>query len=156
MTRASAGKADVPQFGVELRQAFVYELGVSRRARTEADDDKPSLGVGPQAFSHDSDKNTLTVLIGGEIRFPFGEDAVAMADVKCSVFGVFSYHGQMDPEVLRVFPTREGLIILWPYLRSGIAQIAGMTGLQLPPLPTLDVVALTNAPTAEAVPLAKG
>jgi preprotein translocase subunit SecB len=138
---------NVPGFSVQLREAYVYEVSVTRRERTESEEAEPSLQAGPGAFNRDDAQHRFSVLVGGDIQFPFGDGLKAVAQVKCSVLGVFTYTGQPDEELLRVFPSREGLIILWPYLRAAVAQVAGMTGLQLPPIPTLDVMAtLGNAP----------
>ncbi len=128
-------------FSVQLVEAYLYEAQIVRRSRTAVDADEPSLNAGPRSFSHDETNSRLVVLLGAEIKFPFSGDRTAIAEVTCSVFGVFSYSGKPQEQVLQAFPGREGLIILWPYLRAYVAQIAGMTGLHLPPVPTLDVLA---------------
>lgn len=141
-------QAPAARFTVQLLQAYVYEVHVTRRERREGDADEPSLNAGPRTFNHSESDRRLVVLLAGQIAFPFSDGLNAVAEIDCSVFGTFSYDGQPTEEQLRAFPQREGTVILWPYLRACVAQIAGMTGLQLPPVPTLDVLAFTGRESA--------
>ena len=142
----SEPQGPVQGFSVQLREAYLYELSVTRRERVDTDTREASLQAGPGAHSRDDANHRFSVLVGGDIQFPFGDGLNAIAEVKCAVLGVFTYVGDPDEDLLAIFPGREGLIILWPYLRSAVAQVAGMTGLQLPPVPTLDVMATLARP----------
>lgn len=142
----SEPQGPVPGFSVQLREAFVYELSITRRERVDTDTREASLQAGPGAHSRDDANHRFSLLVGGDIQFPYGDGTSAIAEVKCAVLGVFAYVGEPNEDLLAVFPAREGLIILWPYLRAAVAQVAGMTGLQLPPVPTLDVMATLATP----------
>ncbi len=141
----------VPAFSIQMIEAFVYEASVVRRGRTADDPAEPTLEAGPRAANRVEDQPRFNVLIGASISFPFGDGLAAVAELSFSVLGVFQYTGELDKELFRVFPQREGLIMLWPYLRATAAQLGSMTGLPLPALPTLDVMATLSAAN-QAVP----
>lgn len=67
-----------------------------------------------------------------------------MADLRCSVAGIFRidepdaiYHGR--------FSSRESVVLIYPYLRASVGQVWRMSGIQVPPMPTLDTLSLLSA-----------
>ena len=138
------GPSQAPSFSVQMIDAHLYEASVGRRARTPEEPPEPTLQSGPRAVSRDDTKSQFSVLVGVDIGLPFGDELGAFAEIKFSVLGSFAYTGDLNEELFQVFPGREAVLMLWPYLRAAAAQLAGMTGLPIPVLPTLDVVAALN------------
>ena len=137
--------AQRPEFSVQLTEAYVYECSVTRRQRSPEESAEPGRVSGPRAVSREDGQPSFSVLMGAAVQLPFGEDLGFVAEFDVTVLGVFSYAGDLDDDLFRVFPEREAVVILWPYLRAAAGHLGSLTALQLPILPTLDVLRALNA-----------
>jgi hypothetical protein len=126
-------------FDVQLVGATVHEIRTSRRRRKRTDSDKPIIESWLQPHLHAGPEEGLfTVLAGADVTHVAGPRQ--MATVHCSVMGFFSYRGAVSDEMLTRFQHVESMVLLWPYLRAAVAELARMMDTDLPPLPTLDVL----------------
>jgi preprotein translocase subunit SecB len=129
-----------PGFPIQLRQAYVYEARISRRARQKGDSKNPTLDAQIQGSVPDPAGGSFNVVLGANVTMPFGaRPLLGLAEFSCSVIGRFE-HSEPLPEDLRErFCQKEALILLWPYLRGSLSELTRMAELPIPPLPTLDV-----------------
>jgi hypothetical protein len=118
---------------VRVREVFPYEFGVRRRERAQEDPEGPSVTIQDPAVQLGEDGAAFTVVIGSQTLFPFAEQA--MLEVTASVYGTFEARPNVDIDFVRAFALTSGVRVLWPYLRSAVAEIGRMVGLPLPPLP---------------------
>jgi hypothetical protein len=57
----------------------------------------------------------------------------------CSVEGDFRSTSKITERRFESFREREAFVLLWPYLRASIGELARMLEIRMPPLPVLDV-----------------
>ena len=60
-------------------------------------------------------------------------------ELSCVYSGVFASSGPLSQDEIDSMAERTTTVLLWPYLRAGVAEIARMTGVPIPQIPTLDV-----------------
>jgi hypothetical protein len=139
-------------FDIQLAGATVHEIRTSRRRRKRTDSDKPIIESWLQPhLPPGAEEGLFTVLAGADVTHAAGPRQ--MATVRCSVMGYFSYNGPVSDEMMTRFQHVESMVLLWPYLRAAVAEIARMMDSDLPPLPTLDVLKeLQREPGKEQVP----
>jgi preprotein translocase subunit SecB len=129
-----------PAFPIQLRQAYVYEAQLKRRARQRGDSRNPTLDAQIVGSSPDPAGNAFNVVLGATVRMPFGARPVlGLAEFSCSVIGRFEHSEPVPDDFKERFCQKEALILLWPYLRASMAELTRMAELPIPPLPTLDV-----------------
>jgi preprotein translocase subunit SecB len=130
-------------FPIQLRDVYLFELKTSRAETTKDSPKGPTLS--PQVRRHELSENgrKLTVWLGATVQLPF-RDGEAIATIECVSAGVFTAADALDAGPAQAFAAREGLVLLWPYLRAYIAQASTMMQLPFPPLPTLDVTRLAE------------
>lgn len=150
--RAADAQA-LPQYSVQLANAYMYEAELKRLGRPESAPDQPSLDVSVIGHQIDASAHEIHVVIQAKVDFPFQEGA-ALAQVTCSVLGQFRSHAQLEPLFAEAFAQREAVLLLYPYLRSAVGELARMSFLEFPPLPTIDVLAMIaqGAATETSVP----
>lgn len=145
---ARTRRPKVPQgplrpFQVQLVGISVEEIRTSRRRRKATDSEKPRIEswLSPHPTAS-QDVGAFRVLAGAEVVHVTGRQA---ATVRCIVAGYFAYEGDVDARLLTRFQHREAMVLLWPYVRTAVAQVGQMMDLGLPPLPTLDVMGVLSA-----------
>lgn len=99
------------------------------------------------------DVGGFTVLAGADVTHAWARQC---ATIRCVVTGYFSYEGEVDPELLARFQHREAMVLLWPYVRAAVGEIGRMMDIELPPLPTLDVLEVLSGPAEEPEASANG
>ena len=143
--------AELPRFSTQLLDAYLYEATVSRREKKAEDGAQPVLNATMAAPEVSPDSTSFSQLIGVTVAVPFNEGA-AILEMKCVYNGVFaSSLGPMTPDQIKEMASRTTTVLLWPYLRAGVAQLGQMTAVPIPQIPTLDV-ATFMATAAEAAP----
>ncbi|HVA85949.1 MAG TPA: protein-export chaperone SecB [Candidatus Saccharimonadales bacterium] len=145
-----ATESSLPRFAIQLIDAYLYDGQVRRSPlRDWAGEPPGSLTVKIEERSVNEERSQVQVQIRVEVVFEFREGAVV--DIEAAVRGVFALGSGVDNDFLEAFTKREALVLLWPYLRSTIADIAGLTQTSVAPLPTLDVAQLMEL--AERLPI---
>jgi preprotein translocase subunit SecB len=130
---------DLPRFSTQLLDAYLYEANVSRRERKPEDDSQPTLNANINAPEPNPDSTSFSQLIGVTVVVPF-RDGSAILEIRCTYNGVFgSSSGPMSADQIKVIAERTTTVLLWPYLRAGVAEIGRMTAVPIPQIPTLDV-----------------
>ena len=147
---AQVGDADLPNYAVQLIDAYVLEARISRIPGPEG-----PAATGPLAEtaisepSFTDDRKRLEQVLNGRVSVPY-RDGQFMMVIECSILGTFISTEPIDP---KAFTGRETIVVLWPYLRASVGELGRMTGLPVPPLPTLDVLSVINArPLDEPTP----
>ncbi|MDP2350451.1 MAG: hypothetical protein Q8M74_04765 [Chloroflexota bacterium] len=139
---------DLPVFGVQLTDAYLYETEVKRGPRPPDAPEQPSLEIGIRGHIVDDDQRGIRVVLGARVGIPF-KDNEALATIDCSVLGVFASSTPIRADYVETFVQREALVLLYPYLRSVVGELGRLISLPAPPLPTLDVLAMVGSAPAE-------
>lgn len=135
-------------FDVQLVGVSVYDIRTRRRRRRRADADRPIVESWLQPHEPvAADEGVFTVLAGADVRYAVSDQAVT---IHCAVVGLFRHEANVSEQLLARFQHRESLVLLWPYVRAAVGEIGHMMDLGLPPLPTLDVMALIESAEAGA------
>jgi preprotein translocase subunit SecB len=123
-----------------MLDAYLLTAEVLREAIDETQPSEPKLDVAVpslQASHGHEDDQAFTVAVGAAVEFAFRPDARLV--LRVTVAGEFYSSEPLDPKFATAFAEREGLVLLWPFLRAQIAQLAALTHISIPILPTLDV-----------------
>lgn len=141
MTDARFEPIELPAGGVQMVDAYLHGVHLERRDRVEGDPPGPTLVVGLAGQTDpEGQPPTFAVILEAQIVAPFN-DGRAIAELRCSVVGIFSV---LQPETLDLgrFTSRESVVLIYPYLRASVGQIWRMSGIPMPPIPTLDTLSL--------------
>jgi preprotein translocase subunit SecB len=141
MSKESAGLLSKTH-PIQLTEVYLFESEVRRAPSEERFKDGPvlDLAVGlPEEWSDPA----FSVRLSGEVHFSFREEAAI--HIKADMLGEFLSPDDTQPEDRQTFGATQAPILLWPYLRAAVSELARMTGIGVPVLPTLDVVAATQA-----------
>jgi preprotein translocase subunit SecB len=154
---------ELPFSGVQMLDAYMNEVHLERRVWVDGDPLGPTLDV--RVISQESVEaapEVFVVILEGHVVAPFN-DGTATAELRCSISGVFRA-ATLDPAVMGRFSAREAVVLIYPYLRASVGQVWRMTGIPMPPLPTLDTEMLLSvledlgtapAPKAKVLPQAE-
>jgi len=140
MTAPTEGETEAPEgrpvaeFGYQLVASYLFDCTVTR---TDEDyPERPTFATGLETQDRDELPGFLALLtVQAEFRIRVG----AKCRIESKTAGVFRRVGDLDPESDSKFRQLDCAVILWPYARATVGEIARMTGLDLPPLPTVDV-----------------
>jgi preprotein translocase subunit SecB len=129
-------------YSIQLQDAYVYEAGIRRDARPS---DLQSARFDPtlRAIVIPAGGKRLAIALTGVVTFPFSEAGLLI--VECTISGQFVAASRKKKAELEAFARREAVLLLWPYLRGAIGQLAQLTGIQVPPLPIVDVLEMLRA-----------
>lgn len=134
---------------VQLVDAYLHEVTIARQGGLDAPP-KPSLFVTQSQVEWlgNSERTRFAILLQADVVWPFN-DGRAAGNMSTTVAGIFAVAGPMTDEEVAGFAGREGLMLVYPYLRSMVGQLWRLTGIPAPPIPTLDVLG-TAAAMAQA------
>lgn len=143
---------------VQLVDSYLHEAEIRRESPKPEDEEGPTLGV----LLHEptwigDDHRRFGLLLEAQVNFPFNERR-AVARLTCGVLGIFASPDELSMEDVAEWSQVSGIVLLYPYLRATVGQLWRMTGLNVPPLPTIDVlktVQLVTADRSEAVAAAR-
>jgi hypothetical protein len=127
----------VPPFPFQLVDAYLMSSSLTRRESKPDDPDRPrfrtSIGTEDQP---DLDGFLAHLQVDAVFTFRPG----ATCELSACTTGVFLRVEGADPEIEGQFRSSDCAVILWPYARATVAELARMAGLtDIPPLPTIDV-----------------
>lgn len=142
--------APVSTYPIQLTSAYVYESAV-RRLNPRPEERAQTMDLGIRAISVARGGTNFTVVLGGAITVPFRD--TAMLWIECAVAGEFVAERRTRKAALEAFASREGALILWPYLRAYFGNLGQLTGIGIPPIPIVDVLKMLGA--ASPVPPAR-
>jgi len=135
----------LPLYGVQLVDTYLLDAQVSRRPKTDEDEDGPTLEASQGPSLASEDEKTLDASISVKLAVPY-RDGEYRLEILCSVTGRFVSTEPKTSTFWDAFAGREALAVLWPYLRASVGELGRMTGLRVPMLPTLDVKAIVPTP----------
>ncbi len=139
----------LPLFSTQLRDAYLFEASIKRREKQPEDASAPTLNATLDPPRPGSDANSFSQMLRVAIGVPFNEGA-ALLELSCTYDGVFaSSTTPLTQAEIDAMASRTTMVLLWPYLRAGVAELGRMTGIPVPPLPTLDVLSFSTEASAE-------
>jgi preprotein translocase subunit SecB len=128
----------LPQYPVQLVGARLYSAQLVRRKPVETDPEGPGLDFGVRAHSVRQDLRGLSVLVGATVTVRVESEIVAA--IECAIDGTFNSDVELTDDFVAEFVNGGAKVILWPYLRAAVGEVARMAEVDAPPLPTLDVL----------------
>jgi len=140
----------LPEYPVQLVGARLYSAALIRRKPVETDSEGPGLDFAVRAHSVRPDLHGLSVLVGATVTVRLHSEIVASID--CAIDGTFESAIPLVDDFIAEFINGGAKVILWPYLRAAVGEIARMAEVDAPPLPTLDVL---SALEVDQKPIAK-
>jgi preprotein translocase subunit SecB len=139
---------EVPPFAYQLVDVYLHECSVERIESEDEGPDRPTFETGLETQDRDEPPG-FNATLSVEVAFRFRPEA--RCEVHSKTTGIFVRIGDVGPDDDSRFRTTDCAVLLWPYARAMVGEIVRMTGLELPPLPTVDVRAtLANAAAAKA------
>jgi preprotein translocase subunit SecB len=139
---------EIPQFGYQLVDVYLHDCSVVRRELPAEGPERPTFATGIETRDREEPPG-FTAILTVEAKFRFRPEA--FCEVESRTAGVFVRVGELAPEDDQRFREIDCAVLLWPYARATVGEIVRMTGLELPPLPTVDVRAtLSNTNPTQA------
>ena len=122
---------------IQLVDVYLWELHVDREP-TPVPQELPTLE--PKVVGHDlsDDRRELKVLLQVQVTYQFREEARAV--VQLTLIGMFRNEAEFTEDDAKAYADGAAFVLMWPYARAMVAQIAGTMQVAFPPLPTLDVM----------------
>lgn len=140
MTAAEgAAPVDLPFYPFQFVDAYLFDATVRRvpNAAEEADD-QPTLHLSAVSAHVQEDDRVLVATIGASVAVPFGSGN--RLEIACQTAGHFRSENPIEAATADSFlPT--AFVLIYPYLRAHVGELARMTALVVPPLPTIDAEA---------------
>jgi preprotein translocase subunit SecB len=135
---------NLPAFHLQLVDAYLYHASVARVSNPSANTtDPPTLEVRPESASTQEDDRVLVVVIGAKVGVAFREGH--RLEIDCATAGHFRSERPITEAEGREFTENSALVLIYPYLRAHVGELGRMSGIHVPPLPTLDVSASLTA-----------
>ncbi len=131
----------LPSFPYQLVDAYMLDCSVTRSAVQDSDPERPIFVTGLATTDRDEPPG-FDAQLAVEVRWRFRPEYTCA--VKATTLGVFLRQGDVDPDSDARFRSIDCAVLLWPYVRAVVAELVRMTGLQLAPLPTIDVRAFLD------------
>jgi preprotein translocase subunit SecB len=130
-------------YGIQLGGAYLHQARVSRAAPVPEEKRQLTLDVQIHGIDIDRGGKRFAVVLAAVVAVPFRE--TALLNIECSVAGEFVAEKRTRKATLEAFARREAVLLLWPYLRAMLGQLGSLTGIQVPPLPIVNVLAMLAA-----------
>ncbi len=134
--RTAAGSKEIPSFAFQLADAYLHSCTVKRRDALPDDPEQPTFATSLETHDREEGDGFIAQL---SVAVAFRFRAEASCVIEMSTTGVFLKTGQIEAADEHQFRVADCAVILWPYARALVGELVRMTGLQLPPLPTVDV-----------------
>ena len=132
---------DAPTYVIQLRAVRTYEVEAKRFRRESAEPVDPSAEptVNAQLRSKwiSPERDRFRVMWQAEVDYPYSRQF--KVKMLCSVDAAFSSSAPITKRRFESFQEREAFVLIWPYLRASMAEMARMLEIRMPPLPVLDV-----------------
>jgi preprotein translocase subunit SecB len=133
----------MPLFPFRLMDVRLYEVHTEHCEIKEKKQEDAKFGFSLRHGNEPLDSKEFGILLVFEGMVPTGKQTGCQ--LKVSVEGQFAT--TVDPkslkeDVIKQFRGLDSAVLLWPYLRQYVHDLTSRLGLELPPLPTIDVRAL--------------
>lgn len=137
--REDAGSVELPIYPFQFADAYLFDAAVKRVPNVaEGEGDQPTLQLSAVSAHVQEDSRVLVATIGASVAVPFGSGN--RLEIACQTSGHFRSERPIEPDVADSFlPT--AFVLIYPYLRAHVSELARMTALAVPPLPTIDAEA---------------
>jgi preprotein translocase subunit SecB len=137
--REDAGSVELPIYPFQFADAYLLDAAVKRVPKVaEGEGDQPTLQLSAVSAHVQEDRRVLVATIGASVSVPFGSGN--RLEIACQTSGHFRSENPIEPAMADSFlPT--AFVLIYPYLRAHVSELARMTALAVPPLPTIDAEA---------------
>lgn len=128
---------DAPAYEIQLAGVRVWEVSGTRPVENDPELRDSSVDAARTSDWISDDRTSLRVRWRATVRYPYALTRVII--ISCTVEGRFTATAPVPQRAFERFKDREAFVLLWPYLRASVAQVAAMMDAKVPPLPTVDV-----------------
>lgn len=137
--REDTGSVELPIYPFQFADAYLFDAAVKRVPNfAEAEGDQPTLELSAVSAHVQEESRVLVATIGASVSVPFGSGN--RLEIACQTSGHFRSENPIEPAIADSFlPT--AFVLIYPYLRANVSELARMTALSVPPLPTIDAEA---------------
>lgn len=134
-----AVSVDLPIYPFQFADAYLFEASVRRLPNAaEGTGDAPTLEIGAVSAHVQEEDRVLVATIGATVAVPYGSGN--RLEIACQTSGHFRSENPIEAATADSFlPT--AFVLIYPYLRAHVSELAKMTALAVPPLPTIDAEA---------------
>lgn len=122
---------------LQFLESYVYEAHVTRELAKDAAPSQPQLRQEVAGHELSPDGLHITVLVRVVVTYKYRDTAIATID--CVILGHFVSSTPVKNEAAAEFAGGNAIVILWPYLRAAVAQLAVSMQVPFPPLPMIDI-----------------
>lgn len=133
------GSVELPIYPFQFADAYLFDAAVKRVPNVaEGAGDQPTLQLSAVSAHVQEEDRVLVATIGASVAVPFGSGN--RLEIACQTSGHFRSEHAIEPALADSFlPT--AFVLIYPYLRAHVGELARMTALAVPPLPTIDAEA---------------
>lgn len=134
-------RVELPAADVQLVDAYLHETTLARHDASEVEQalEHPTLEVGLKSITTNPETPHVFVAMFEILMVAPYNEARAIAELRVSAAAIF-HIGSPEATDLPTFATREALLIAYPYLRAMVGQLWRMSGIDMPPIPTLNTL----------------
>jgi preprotein translocase subunit SecB len=133
-----AGSVHLPIYPLQFVDAYLFDAAVRRVPNVAGASDEPALHLSAVSAHVQEEDRVLVATIGASVAVPYGSGN--RLEIACQTSGHFRSEGSIEAATADSFlPT--AFVLIYPYLRAHIGELARMTALAVPPLPTIDAEA---------------
>ncbi len=131
-----AGSVELPIYPFQFVDAYLFDAAVKRvPIVAEGAGDQPTLQLSAVSAHVQEADRVLVATIGASVAVPFGSGN--RLEIACQTSGHFRSENPIEAATADSFlPT--AFVLIYPYLRAHVSELARMTALAVPPLPTID------------------
>jgi preprotein translocase subunit SecB len=136
--------SQLPLFPLQLADAYLYQASATRVPVPDAKSgDEPTAEIFAHSWHIQEDDRILVVVIGARVGVTFRDGHVLK--VECATAGHFRSADKLTSASVAEFVETSAMLLIYPYLRANVGEVARLTGISVPPLPTLDVAGVAAA-----------
>ena len=126
-------------FPIQLEDVYSVEVRAERRDRREDDDDGDAKGSRLSLAFTPLDEERLRFRCRLEVSLVAPVLDREVAELAVTIQGNYYSEVPIDPDAHAAFVEYTPMIQLWPYARGYLSDIGRLLGVNLPPLPLVDV-----------------
>lgn len=146
-------KLQLRPYAIQLGAVYCVVARVERSDQVEDQATDQAVRIGSTPLEEDKRSFKCRLALDWVVPILSGE----MAHLEVTVQGQFASTDDISIEDHAAFVSYTPLVMLWPYARAYVAELARMIGAELPPLPLIDQFGDAEAIDVEqAQPAAEG
>lgn len=152
MQKDKAAATSLNAFPFQMLDVRLYRICTEPRDIQSKDEVALPLQISLQSDDSPLNAEQFNLLLAFETVLPFTDDIEYFTSI--AIEGIFKAIVDVEtirPELIEQFKSRDSILLLWPYLRQTLQDIAIRMGIDVAPLPIIDARALISRQNEEEV-----